>query len=465
MVSVFDLIIVSLMVASALILYKKTIAASARKIYSRVDGGLRAGWETTERRPILLEPSGTIKIGGALGKRLYSLARRAPFPVSYIYTYAPVEKAYLASLIEEEIRKVEYKYTTTRLDRYKQALAFLEELYRDVSSAGRPVAEKLSVVVWATNNEHRSVALFARMLESETGVRFSLSEIECISEATEISLEAAASNVEPASLLSRHGSITIGVDFETGEVLTLRWPEDLEKHILVIGPTGMGKTVLLSGIAVQLSVIAESSGSLSVIVIDPKGDLSRLLEGVASRRIVVSNIENLPSPGYSIPQLTSLTVYDLSLLREADRNEASKRLLDSLLDYVLSRVAAEKIVIIVDEAWRLSSAGETVGKAVREGRSRGLYIVLASQDPSDFKGEIPSNAGTIIAFRGVAKEYKRLVEDLGLPGGMLERLSMLGEGFAAVRLGGGGASLVKIYPFNEYLKKARTTSGIAGVGV
>lgn len=71
----------------------------------------------------------------------------------------------------------------------------------------------------------------------------------------------------------RSSGVRLGVDIESLEEVYWNPAETASPHVLVIGPSGMGKSTFLSKISTSLS-----KAGLSVLIVDPKNEYERLLE-------------------------------------------------------------------------------------------------------------------------------------------------------------------------------------------
>lgn len=97
-----------------------------------------------------------------------------------------------------------------------------------------------------------------------------------------------------------------------------------------------------------------------------------------------------------------------------------------------------RYLAVVDEAHRVA-AFKAIDTMIREGRSKGLAVILATQQPGDLPDVVATNAQTKICFRlpdaTVASAAARRLDpnDPGLP----EQIRTLGVGEALVSLGGG----------------------------
>ena len=97
-----------------------------------------------------------------------------------------------------------------------------------------------------------------------------------------------------------------------------------------------------------------------------------------------------------------------------------------------------RYAVVVDEAHRVA-AFKPIDTMIREGRSKGLSVILATQQPGDLPDVVATNAQTKICFRlpdaTVAAAAARRLDpnDPGLP----EQIRTLGVGEALISLGGG----------------------------
>jgi DNA helicase HerA-like ATPase len=107
-----------------------------------------------------------------------------------------------------------------------------------------------------------------------------------------------------------------------------------------------------------------------------------------------------------------------------------------------------RYAIVVDEAHRVA-AFRAIDTMVREGRSKGLAVLLATQQPGDLPDVVATNAQTKICFRlpdaTVAAAAARRLDpaDTDLPA----QVRTLGVGEAFVSLGGGRPRLLRMAQF------------------
>jgi energy-coupling factor transporter ATP-binding protein EcfA2 len=294
-------------------------------------------------------------------------------------------------------------------------------------------------------------------------------------------------------LESSRETLPIGVELETGWPVLL--PIDLlNKHLIIIGPTGRGKTTLLATIMHGLLSI----GNTIVAAIDFKGDLAEMtatplvnirrpeqdpvnilipppevsridwiisvtdvlsstlnyqpetitsiLSDYVGKRIdskmVVSDPRLAPlAPLLSllvgeadyrglITSLEQNTLYDLSGKGTAYQNTYAGILVHLFKHRMLHENHEGLRLLVIDEAWRITRLRGLL-EIVKEGRSRNVGVILAVQNPADIPQEILENANTIIMFGSPNEKYlKQAVEILGVKRTVASKLKYLGVGEA-----------------------------------
>jgi hypothetical protein len=107
-----------------------------------------------------------------------------------------------------------------------------------------------------------------------------------------------------------------------------------------------------------------------------------------------------------------------------------------------------RYAVVVDEAHRVADF-RAIDTMIREGRSKGLAVILATQQPGDLPDAVAANAQTKICFRlpdatAAAAAARRLdPNDRSLPG----QIRTLGVGEAFVSLGGASPRLLSMAQF------------------
>lgn len=228
----------------------------------------------------------------------------------------------------------------------------------------------------------------------------------------------------------------------------------------------------------QLGAMSEARlDPYMVLVVDPKGDLAGLLEPVASKMVKYEDGDCIPLPrADGIAELLirsselsseskgrvgicegslverGLIVYDLSTAKNEDRNMAGSLILSSLVISATEQELPGRVVVIVDEAWRLARGDSFHFRlALREGRSRGLYLVYASQSPGDVPREVIDNTKTIFMFGGYTKGFTEALSMIGAYDP--DELLSLPVGHALLKLGDRPPVKVRVIDFASIIKQ------------
>ena len=150
---------------------------------------------------------------------------------------------------------------------------------------------------------------------------------------------------------------------QEGEPLLIRLPSPDVAHVLVSGTTGSGKTVLLQGMVLSLTML-NRPGELALMLVDPKGGAFRPFEG--------------------LPQLSRDVI---------DGAEEATEALQSLVRLMERRgelVAGQRgphVVLMIDELADLLMMGGTelqtlLTRLLQRGRGAGIHVVAATQKPT-----------------------------------------------------------------------------------
>lgn len=250
---------------------------------------------------------------------------------------------------------------------------------------------------------------------------------------------------------------------------------DILKHMAIIGPTGRGKTTFLASYIHQVA----STGEFSVTAVDFKGDLASKVDTRLSRIVHVASrevcLQGSP-PGLSdvawrliMMEASSYALntdmgsvrnghelLEKALLSEASARECAQQsvwstlgentvynlsglgivlqnlfalLLVGYLRHVESVSTRLKRLIVVDDAWRIVKHRFIV-ELVREGRSRGIGVVVATQDPGDLPREFLENAHTFLIYGSTNEDYVEKAESAIGVRGLGKTLKELGVGEA-----------------------------------
>ena len=487
MVSLIDVLIGMLALASAAIMLRNIIVRGDVRFPLKIEdrGGLVTVIDGEVHRGVVFVSEGIPRADERVSMRLAELSRSMRINASFITTMIKVRRGRLLSLLEEEMKRTELALNTTKHIKYQERLRLLNNIYKIVARTHTPYISSVAVVIWLPEGEEsKSTAdAFRTLLEAELGVKFR--RVDAVSLSKIVSLIPESIVVDKGHVVvvgdevnRDPEGVVVGVRVDSDQVATIDWPRAFEAHVGVFGPTGKGKTVLLSGIASQLSIMSSTRRDpVMVAVIDPKGDLASLLRRIADSYYSVNPdwcvkmprldgiaqllIKSSAETGLNLARVDvcrgslverGLVVYDLSGLGNEVRNMAGSLILASLAMEASEGGLPGRVVAIIDEAWR-NARGEALhlSLAFREGRSRGLYIVYATQSPSDVPKDILDNTSTVIVFGGYTSDYSLLASKLGIANH--EDLLSLPIGEALVRIGDSPPFKVRILDFKEYLKR------------
>ncbi|PMP91247.1 MAG: ATPase [Caldisphaera sp.] len=427
--------------------------------------------------------------GEDLPRRIIRLARSSRLSVSFISNMYNVNKSTLLKLIDDEMKKADLYYSTTNQIKYRERLRFLEDLYKEVTRTGVPYIGSFGFIVWIDSNDKESelyAESFRNLIEAESQIKtkrvYNIEDIISISNPIDVIKEDTSIPIVSAEDIGDYEGIVIGEEEnDPGKTVLLSFPDNFKHHIGIFGPTGRGKTVILSGIAMQLMLISSVVNSMqSIIVIDPKGDLSKLLkknsdyyieptekdcikiprkDGIAMK-LIESSIKTGEGSKINICEgyldKKGLVVYDLSKMRNEERNVYSSLIISSLALEASEKGFDKPVILIVDETWRIvNNSYFHLEFAMREGRSKGLYVIYATQLPSDVGKNIIDNTGVKIIFGGFTNYYVDLSQQLGIENA--EILHELPVGHIVLKIENNKEKTVKVIDFSKLLKMGGNT--------
>lgn len=170
-------------------------------------------------------------------------------------------------------------------------------------------------------------------------------------------------------------------------IVDLDW--DARPHALLIGPTGSGKSALLSGLLADLAAMQVASGDLQVWFADYKDG-----QTIAANRLSCRNFVCAGSDYASLWR---------SLTGELDRAETT--------------LAARRILIIEELAAALAdrTTSELISQLAAQGRSKGLRIIATNQSVSGLPRALLVNLGNRILLDGTDQADWLLVGGVRAP--------------------------------------------------
>jgi hypothetical protein len=154
-------------------------------------------------------------------------------------------------------------------------------------------------------------------------------------------------------------------------------------HVLIAGTSGSGKTFTIKSIMAKLGLICNSS----IISLDFTGEYA--------------SVAKLISASSKIEDCIDGSVYiNLKSLPDMKIAEEINSVLAELTSIMKSRrQPANRIFIIIDEAWKSISDSPFLSSIIREGRKYNICMILASQLVNDIKPQMIANISTTLAFR------------------------------------------------------------------
>lgn len=379
------------------------------------------------------------------GSRILRIARDLGASITVVSSLYRVRKDAVLRKLEDAISRLEVAYAITRSAQAKARLEAASAILDAVSRHHQPYWGALALIVWAPRGPDGLAKAEAvrSLVEAELGIRlepvrnYRLEHL-LAPRPGPAPLEEGVPVIPPGKGALDGFPIIVGwrVAIE-GDLVYLEFPRDFERHIAIIGPTGRGKTVLMAGLVSQLSFYAAAWGDLKVVVVDPKGDLTSLLSGLTNPKIEIVTGERDDSAYIT----------------------AIKRVWQD----VRMRRNSSKTIVAVDEAWRLMRVDPALFEAIaREGRSLGLHLVYAVQEPSDVPRPVIDNTGVVIVFGGSTRSYSLDAASLGIEG-LDKEIGSLPVGEAILSTRSSRPVVVRVLNFEKLLKPARHRAS-AGAG-
>lgn len=211
----------------------------------------------------------------------------------------------------------------------------------------------------------------------------------------------------------------IGIDPRNGQPVAIDLKETHEfegmgHHVVVVGTTGSGKSVLLTAL-ITSACLTHSPDSLKVAVFDFKG--SALAHVVAGFPHTVASMSNLRNDKLWITRMADV------LYGEMDRRKSrlDRAQVSDIAEYEYLRIHKKEklapmphLLLIVDEFTQMfaesDEAKAVMDEVARQGRSQGLRLIMGSQRLGhQMQGGIMSNVQVRIALRTVGDSDSREV--------------------------------------------------------
>ncbi len=215
-------------------------------------------------------------------------------------------------------------------------------------------------------------------------------------------------------------SVTVGLDVENKNPVTLRFNSGDYIHAFILGQSGSGKSVLLNNI-ITSAINKYSPEDLMLYLMDFKGVEFNRYRGVKHTKAVL--VDN------SDPQMT------LEVLRELkDENKKRVKLWQkegvANIDGYNRKHPSERlpqVLFVADECQVMFSSASMKSSAMEiqreindiiniiatQGRSQGIHMLLATQqlDETDISGQVLKNLTECFLLMSAASDSERLVPD------------------------------------------------------
>ncbi|MCX8195711.1 MAG: ATPase [Acidilobaceae archaeon] len=478
--SPIDVLIAFLALLSVALIVRNMIASGDLRVplWVRASSGLKAKIGGTSFKGYVLVAERVPAGDEGASERLVELAKSLRISATFASTVLKVEAGKLLKYLEEEIKKAELAYAATKHVKYAERLRALQELYKRAAKDHKAYVGSLAVILWVPEGpeEARAVETFRTLAEAELGVTLRRTESDgsIASLLSHLPPLETSLNVKPLAISEKHVAdkrgIIVGKRIDLEELFVLDWPKDFEAHLGVFGPTGRGKTVLLAGLSSQLGFQSESQlDPYMVAVIDPKGDLKALLSKAGAKVVRVEGCVPVPRTDGIAEELVKssretgwgkskvkacegsllergFVLYDLADLPNEDRNVAASMILSSIVIEASEKGLPGRVAVVLDEAWRVAQgSAQHLIMALREGRSKGVHVIYATQSPSDVPQAVLDNTRVMVVFGGFTRNYVELARRLGLESS--EHLLKMPVGEAFVKVGDSPPLLVSVYNY------------------
>lgn len=194
--------------------------------------------------------------------------------------------------------------------------------------------------------------------------------------------------------------LPFGVYIGSTEIYRMPFMLDFKRltnpHMCIIGTSGSGKSFFVKSLLLRYSL----QFGYSLIIFDWNGEYDDIVKFIGGKIIAPLKWTEEISSLFS----TQRSVISINLKRlqnDKVRRLAAHKILNSLSDtmHSLKPDGTTKLILIIDEAWRLLDNTYHIGQLFREARKYGISIIVATQLLSDFGPEILFNSAAIAVFK------------------------------------------------------------------
>lgn len=204
--------------------------------------------------------------------------------------------------------------------------------------------------------------------------------------------------------------------------------QQINPHVMIAGITGAGKSFLVKAVVPRIA----SMDGVAVLIVDFAGEYGELARTAGAKAV---DFKGLSAQAIS----QGVTIADLSSIRDdAEKTSCAESAVSACISAMRSFPADSKLrlVLVLDEAWKLMKSGNLLEVLIREGRKYGVSVVIATQMLDDMAQGLFENMGTVFVFRlqntesldrlsrnyNLAEEHVSMIQNLGLGACMLIRV-------------------------------------------